>query len=58
MSLFKLWSSAGKIYKGLELFQSDTPPRQAYIAPPLAFDQVSRIFGIISFSPIGKTGYL
>ena len=38
MSIFKLWSSAGRIYKGSELFQSDTPPRQAYVAP-LAFDQ-------------------
>ncbi len=38
MSIFKLWSSAGRIYKGSELFLSDTPPRQAYIAP-LAFDQ-------------------
>ena len=38
MSIFKLWSSAGKIYKGSELFQSDTPPKQTYIAP-LAFDQ-------------------
>ena len=33
MNVFKLWSSAGKIYKGLELFQSENPPRQAYIAP-------------------------
>ena len=38
MSIFKLWSSAGKIYKGSELFQSDAPPKQAYIAP-LAFDR-------------------
>jgi hypothetical protein len=38
MNVFKLWSSAGKIYKGLELFQSENSPRQAYIAPP-AFDQ-------------------
>ncbi len=38
MSVFKLWSSAGKVYKGLELFQSDNPLRQAYVAP-LAFDQ-------------------
>ncbi len=38
MSIFKLWSSAGKVYKGLELFQSENSPRQAYIAPP-AFDQ-------------------
>ncbi len=38
MNIFKLWSSAGRIYKGSELFQSDTPPRQAYVAP-LAFDQ-------------------
>ena len=38
MSIFKLWSSAEKIYKGSELFQSDTPPKQTYIAP-LAFDQ-------------------
>ena len=38
MSIFKLWSTAGKIYKGSELFQSDTPPKQTYIAP-LAFDR-------------------
>ena len=38
MSIFKLWSTAGKIYKGSELFQSDAPPKQAYIAP-LAFDR-------------------
>ncbi len=38
MSIFKLWSSAGKVYKGLESFQSDSPPTQVYIAPP-AFDQ-------------------
>jgi len=38
MSIFKLWSTAGKIYKGSEFFQSENPPRQAYIAP-LAFDQ-------------------
>ncbi len=38
MSIFKLWSSAGRIYKGSELFQSDNPPRQSYVAP-LAFDQ-------------------
>ncbi|MDP7530935.1 MAG: hypothetical protein QF816_04965 [Candidatus Scalindua sp.] len=38
MSIFKLWSSAGKVYKGSELFQSDTPPKQTYIAP-LAFDK-------------------
>ena len=38
MSVFKLWSSEGKIYKGSELFQSDSPPRQSYVAP-LAFDQ-------------------
>jgi len=39
MNVFKLWSSAGKIYKGLELFQSENSPRQAYIAPP-AFELV------------------
>ncbi len=38
MSVFKLWSSEGRIYKGSELFQSDSPPRQPYVAP-LAFDQ-------------------
>ncbi len=38
MSIFKLWATAGKIYKGSELFQSDTPPKQTYIAP-LAFDR-------------------
>jgi len=38
MSIFKLWSSEGRIYKGSELFQSDSPPRQSYVAP-LAFDQ-------------------
>ncbi len=38
MSIFTLWSSAGKVYKGSELFQSDTPPKQTYIAP-LAFDK-------------------
>ena len=38
MSIFKLWSSAGRIYKGSELFQSDAPPKQTYIAP-LAFDK-------------------
>jgi hypothetical protein len=38
MSIFKLWSTAGKIYKGSELFQSDAPPKQTYIAP-LAFDR-------------------
>ncbi|MCP4978372.1 MAG: hypothetical protein GY931_19675, partial [Maribacter sp.] len=38
MSISELWSSAGKIYKGLELFRADNPPRQNYIAP-LAFDQ-------------------
>ncbi|MHC4269436.1 MAG: hypothetical protein ACYSTS_13330 [Planctomycetota bacterium] len=38
MSIFKLWSSAGKVYKGLESFQSYDPPKQTYIAP-LAFDQ-------------------
>ncbi len=38
MSIFELWSSEGKIYKGSELFQSDNPPRQSYVAP-LAFDQ-------------------
>ena len=38
MSVFKLWSSEGRIYKGSELFQSDSPPRQSYVAP-LAFDQ-------------------
>ena len=38
MSIFKLWSSSGKIYKGSEKFQSDSPPRQDYVAP-LAFDQ-------------------
>ncbi len=38
MSIFKLWSTAGKIYKGSELFQSDAPPKQTYITP-LAFDR-------------------
>ena len=38
MSIFKLWSSSGKVYKGLELFQSDNLLRQAYVAP-LGFDQ-------------------
>jgi hypothetical protein len=38
MSIFKLWSSASKVYKGSELFQSDAPPKQTYIAP-LAFDK-------------------
>ena len=38
MSIFRLWSSGGRIYKGSEPFQSDSPPRQSYIAP-LAFDQ-------------------
>ncbi len=38
MNIFKLWSSTGKVYKGLEPFRSDSPPRQAYVAP-LAFDQ-------------------
>lgn len=38
MSIFKLWSSSGRIYKGSELFQSDTPPKQTYITP-LAFDK-------------------
>jgi hypothetical protein len=38
MNVFKLWSSAGKVYKGVELFQSDNSPRPNYIAP-LAFDQ-------------------
>ena len=38
MSVFKLWSSEGRIYKGSELFRSDSPPRQSYVAP-LAFDQ-------------------
>ncbi len=38
MSIFKLWSSEGRIYKGSELFQPDNPPRQSYVAP-LAFDQ-------------------
>ncbi len=38
MNVFKLWSSAGRIYKRSELFGSDTPPRHAYVAP-LAFDQ-------------------
>ncbi len=38
MSIFTLWSSTGKVYKGSELFQSDTPPKQTYIVP-LAFDK-------------------
>jgi hypothetical protein len=38
MSIFKLWSTAGKIYKGSELFQSDAPPKQTYITP-LSFDR-------------------
>ena len=38
MSVFKLWSSSGKVYKGSELFQSDNPPTHFYTAPP-AFDQ-------------------
>ena len=38
MSIFKLWSSAGRVYKGSERFQSENPPRQYYVAPP-AFDQ-------------------
>jgi hypothetical protein len=38
MNVFKFWSSSGKVYKGLELFQFDNPLRQAYVAP-LAFEQ-------------------
>jgi hypothetical protein len=38
MSIFKLWSSTGMVYKGLKPFRSDSPPLQAYVAPP-AFDQ-------------------
>ncbi len=38
MSIFKLWSSAGKVYKGPESLQSDSFPTYTYIAP-LAFDQ-------------------
>ncbi len=38
MSIFKLWSSAGKVYKGAEFFQSDNLPMQAYVAPT-AFDR-------------------
>ncbi len=38
MSIFTLWSSTGKVYKGSELLPSDAPPKQTYIAP-LAFDK-------------------
>ena len=38
MNVFKLWPSEGRIYKGSELFQFDSPSRQSYVAP-LAFDQ-------------------